>query len=732
MRFRRCILFLALVGVVPACGDDDASAGGAGPADAMVPIEDTDSAVSGDVAVIPMVMDAAVSPPSRYDDVSRIVVTVEPRRALYELGAEIAASAVAKDRFDDPVGDVEFDWNVAPPGIAEVDEGGRMTIVGEGQGTISACLDELCGRASFFVDAGPPTLVVDAPLRGAMLGGDAVGGIEVSGRAEDSSGTVDVWVNGARAELAEDGRFSIVVPARFGVNRIQVIADDGVRRPAVEDVRYVLWAPRYLPVDDDKATVETAVVVRVDQALLDGGEMNAVPEGAGEVAMGDLAELIRFFVQLADVRGLLGDPVLVDNPPNMRLSFDAVELNTPEVELNFVAGGIELFVRLPELVVRTSGFMSLEGQNVSLNGTIRSSLAAFARLDMTVDDGLQVTVQSNGVALEGVDGEFESDAVRALVNSLASVLGDTVHGGLFQIVDRLMRERMPGLIQSALGAVESAIGRVPLSLDPGVGQPVNLVLEVTPRGADVRRRTALRMVFDASVSGEGIAPREGDRGIALLSDATPPAGWGEGVGASLRLETLNALLHEVWRTGAMTVSPDLPERYQLLVESIAIDAQLPPLIAPAPVSAALPLVLQMGGLRVRTTPVGGEGVDEYVIALEVGVGVNARETTLTLEIADDPVVSATLLTEGSGNALPADLFVGLIDSVVWPLVQGFVAESTALEFEEIALPAEALAQYTPRLEAVSVVPVFTDARQVVDGRLTLEGAVEIRVAVGSP
>jgi len=697
----------------------------------MVPIEDTDSAMPDPPDVPPMPMDPVDPPMEVGDGAARIEVTLEPRRALYEVGAEIVATAVAVDRFGERVDGAEFSWSVAPPGVAEVDAAGRLTTVGEGPGALSACIDDLCGVAPFFVDAGPPTLTVEGPARGAMLGGDAVGGIEVTGRAADSAGQVEVRVNGERAELGEDGAFSLVVPARFGVNQIKIVADDGVRRPAVEDVRYVLWAPRYQAVNEDSAAVEGAIVARVDQAILDGDQAAMVPEEGGDVTLGDMAELLRLFIQLADIRGLLGDPVLVDQE-NMRLRFDALELNTPEVELSFVSGGLELFLRLPDISVVTGGFMSLEGQDVSLNGAIRASLAAFARFGLTADGGLAVTVESTGIALETIEGDFESDAVRALVNSFASILGDTVQNGLFSLVDGLMREQVPTLIQSALGALESAISRVPLELDSGIGAPISLALEVSPRSADVRRRTAMSMIFDAVVTGEGIEPREGDRGIARVSDPTPSDNWGDGIGASLRLETLNALLHEVWRTGAMTLSPVIPERYQVLLDDIAIDARLPPIIVPAPVSSELPLVLQMGSLQISTTPSGTESSDDYVIALEVGVGIDAQGTSLTLQVAESPVVSATLLEASSGNPLPSDIFVGILDTVVWPLVQGVVSESTALAFGEVALLAEALSAYTPRLQAVSVLPVFSDAREVVDGRLSLEGAVEIRVSVGAP
>jgi hypothetical protein len=97
-----------------------------------------------------------------------------------------------------------------------------------------------------------------------------------------------------------------------------------------------------------------------------------------------------------------------------------------------------------------------------------------------------------------------------------------------------------------------------------------------------------------------------------------------------------------------------------------------------------------------------------------------------------PVAESHLFAENSGSALLPEVFSGVLETIIWPLIEGFIADSTALAFDEVALDAESLRRYAPRLESVIVVPHFEDARDVIEGRLSLEGALEVRVTVGAP
>lgn len=661
-----------------------------------------------------------------------VEVSLSPRRPIYALDAEVQVEAVVYDRAGQPMDDVALTYDVAPMALGAVDGEGVLRFSGEGAGAVLACAGMVCGRAALFVDDGPPTLVVESPERGAIVDGEGGETLVVTGSAVDSAGPVDVRINGVPAALDDEGRFEATIPAVFGVNRIEVIADDGVQPDPAYDVRDVLWAPRYTPVDPDGVTIPGAATLRVDQALLDTDNPIAVPRAGGNVRLADVAQVLDVLVQLVELDALIGDPVLAEGEP-LDLRLEYVTLGRPDVEMLFTADGIEMFLVLPAVEVETAGQLVVEDEVIGLDGTIAAEVAAFARLDVRLDDGLAVEVVDVQVNLESIRGRYANETANALIDSLGTLLGNIVRDLAQGLIEELVAEQLPGLLDEALATVLGTIADIPLQFDVGIegAPPLDLALQITPAGLSLRRGTLMQLVLDARIAHP--APVEAphpDPGVPTLSAVDWPEAPGDGVGASVRLALLNGLLHEVWRTGLLNISPPLPDELSGLLGAVRLDARTPPVVVPAPLGAEFPLEVQIGDLRMHARGAAAEADDVYAISLRVGAGVLVQGAQIELVIADEPDVDVVLIEQGGERPVLSPTLLGnLLLRVVWPMVQEALGEGLAFGVDPFAIDPAALAEYAPRLEGLTLAPRFDGAPRIEAGRLVLEGGLQVDLRI---
>jgi hypothetical protein len=719
-------LLVALLAVAPGC-DDDAPASAA--ADAA-----TDAGAAMDAT--PLVPDAAPHDAEVIVDARPpaaavwLEVAVDPRRALYTQADTPALTATVFDRAGTPVDGHAVAWAVIPPAMGRV-EAGTLHFMGEGAGEVQACVAEVCASAAFYVDDADPVLVLQSPTRGASYGGDGSATLSVTGTATDSGGDVTVRINGTSVALGDGGAFSLDLPATFGINRVVVTADDGVRNPPVEAVREVMWAPAWTRVEPDHATVVNAISLRLDQSLLDADRAVELPEEGGELGLDGSAQMLGALLALTDVSTLLGDPQIADTPA-FSLRIDDITLGAPDIDLYFTADGVELFMRLPALRMRTGGALDLQGEAISLDGTLEVRLSAFAVLGLGLDEGaLSVSVGEVGIAVEEVAGAFENPTANVLVETFGSRLGTITRDLASGLVDGLIREQLPSLIEDALDSVLSTLSSIPVNLDTGIEgiPPLELTIGMAPSAVDLRRREMMALHLDATITHpQPVAAPHEDPGVATLSAEAPVLVEGAGLGVSLRLELINVLLHEVWRAGLLQLTPALPDSLTPLVRSVSLDGRLPPVVAPSPPGSVLPLEVQMGDLRVAMVGRLNEAPDVYAVDLRVGVTVEAAEGRFELVVADSPRFKASLVSQAGARAfLTPDQIAVLLEGLVWPQIEEVLANGLAFGIDPIEVDPAALGDIAPRLQGITLVPNFDKRPIIRDGRAELEGGIEVRL-----
>ena len=667
-----------------------------------------------------------------------VEVSLTPREPLYSLEDTPAASARVFDRSGAEMPDTPVMWRVDPPGVAMVDAEGHLTFTGEGAGTVLGCAtDVICGRAAFYVDAGPPKLTVIEPDRGAALGGDRSETIAVRGNAIDSGGHVDVRVNGLSVEVGPDGSFALDVPATFGINHIEVTADDGVRQPAVRVTRDVLWAPRYVPVQPSTARVDDAARLWLGQSVLDLDAPVVIPEGAGPLDVDDLASLLTAVLAAADPNTLLAGAGGLLGGDGAGIALVGASLGEPEVDLYVVPEGLEVFLRLGGLRVDVGGQFAFEGQSLSLDGHLDASLAAFASLGLDVagDGTLTFAVTDSGVVLESLTGQFQDAAAQALIATIGSRLRGTLESVATGVVDGLIRAQLPAVIGTGLDGLIGSLAHLPIHLDTNIpGAPVvDLDLALSPQDALRRRRTGLALSLGATLTHP--APVQAPAavpGIPALSEGDPPQGTDVPLSLALRLELINGLLHEVWRTGLLQLQPALPAELAGLLQSVRIDARLPPVIAPAALGGEFPLEAQLGEVHVFVVGPGGGDPDELDVTLRAGISLRMDENgSLRLVSADMPDVhTEILLTAGPHPVLGPDLLNALFGGVIWPRVRDALAGGLALSIPAVQVDAASFSQLAPRLQGLALKPTFDQPPVLFGGWMLLEGRLQSELQLG--
>lgn len=731
---------LMLFAVLAAVGCDDQAPGAGNPRDAAFEHDQGRELPRPDAdvpdAAPPPAPDAAPAEdggPDTPRPSGWVEVTLDPRRPLYVLEDTPMARGTVYDAFGKVQDGAPITWSVVPPGIARIGAGGVLELLGEGQGAVVGCAaGARCGRASFFVDAGPPTLIVSSPERGAILGADGSETIPVRGTATDTGGDVTVRVNGARVEVGPGGTFAVDVPARFGINRIQVTADDNVRRPAVRDVRSVLWAPRYEPAEQDRAVVPGALALRMDQVLLDQDVPVQIPAGAGRLGVDELAQVVEALLRLADLRRLLGDPNIAEGDA-FRLSVVDVRLGEPEVDLSLAGGGFELFLRLPAVEIETRGALRVEGEQVSLDGRLRVGLAAYASMSMSLDGGLMVEVDDVELAVESIGGQFADPTAQVLVGTLGSRLQEVARGLASELVDGLVRDQLPTLVEEGLASLLDVLGSIPINLNTNIEgvPPVRLDIRMEPGALELRRRESLQIVLDAEVvHPEAVAAPYTDPGIPTRSTE----GWlpwpGEGLGIAVRLELVNAVLHALWRSRLLQIVPPLPNELAGVLGEVRLDGRLPPVVVETP-DAETPLQIQVGDLRLYTQGPMAQAPDVYSLDLRVGMSVRTLDGRIEMEVAGEPEIQAVLISQGSARPLLSeDGLATLIGAAVWPLIQDALAGGLGFGIDPVAVDPAALGQLAPRLRGLTITPRFVQAPSTFEGRLLLEGGMNVVLELG--
>jgi hypothetical protein len=635
-----------------------------------------------------------------------IELTLSPRRSLYTRADQPTATAVVYDRVGTVIDDVALRFDIQPAILGRIDDG-VISFASEGQGAVRACVpgSDLCGRATFYVDDGPPPLEIGSPTRGLLLSGEP--SVRVEGRTDPDA---LVFINDQPAEVDADGWFVQEMPLVFGLNRIDAIADDGVRRPPTRVVMEVVYAPDVLPVDDTGVALNDVIRVRLDQALLDAATPVPQPDEAGVTRMGDLAGLTEAFLSHLALMNLVPNPVLAEGNP-MSLRILDIDPGTTDATLAWTATGMEIFLRIEDLTLHTEGLLTIEGVPISLTGAIQVTASAFATVIIEADANGQPSLRLDqvDVAIESLGGIMDDTTAQAVLDTFGSLLRSVLETFARDLISDVTGGEVPDFLALSLGDAIAPLSHIPLDLEASPPIPeirLDLGFELsepstTPRGAlelGLSGHAHLRVPTAPPYPFAGV-PAEG------LGEA-PPWPAVSTLGLAVRMTAVNALLYTVWQQGALNLdlTAIIPDNLQALIPEARLDARLPPLVVGTAPGSPYLFELQFGeldlylrGLRSGPTP------DRYVLSLRAGLHLEVGDGGIRFTIAENADIRVALLDySGQMPAFEPEILEQLLEPLIWPRVREQVGDGLNLTIPSIEIGRDAFGDIAPTIDAIGV------------------------------
>lgn len=717
-------------------GDVDAAAGGAGGSGGG------GGGTGGVGGATEPPMDAGLREDAAPPEPAFVEIEIDPRLPLYTLADTATVRATVYDRIGDEIPTPPMSWTVtagvsagpAPGELEGTDRAQRtLSFIREGQGAVRACATpDVCGRVSFFVDDGPALLELDSPTRGQLVVGEDPT-IEVVGRT-DPGGEVAVFLNDRPVDVEDDGSFATTIRAEFGLNRIDVIADDGVRRPPSRIVMDVLWAPEVIPVDGLVTDLGEALVLRISQRLLDARTPPPPPDDMGVTVINDIAGLLEALVARVDLFPLLPSPVLAEGDP-LDLRVTAIRPPEADATLLFTDTGLDIFLRLTDLEIDTAGGLSFEGENVSLNGTISASAAGFVLVGIEAGPGgsPRLRVESADVAIEGIRGDMQDSTAQAVLDTFGSLLRTVLESFAQDLVDDLVREQVPEFIELGLDDVITNFQEFPIdveALDGAVSVQLDLGFRLSEPATVPRNEMTLTLAGEVRQRVEPDPPHP-PTGVPAQGVGDPP-GWpaNAGLAVAVRLSAVNALLHEVWRQGALTLDAGgiLPEQVAALIDGARIDARMPPVVVATPPGSPYFFELQAGEIDLYANSPRNPEPDRYALSIRAGLILTVDNGAITFGIAEQPDIRAVLLDAGGERpVLPEDALGQLIASIAWPQLSEAIGTGLSVSLPELRLGPETYGVLAPGVEDIHILADFPADPLVRNGWFVLPAGVEVRL-----
>jgi hypothetical protein len=677
-----------------------------------------------------------------YDGIpSFIEMTLAPPRAIYAPAQAITLTALAYSEEGEAMPEVELVWSVDPEAaVTPGAEPGAYTLESEGTVTFTACVRypppgrrAACGRRAILVDGGVPQVELLRPQPGELLLDEGDQLIRVAGTATDTSGNLQVFVNGDRVRLGRDGSFTAQVPAAFGVNHIDVVATDGLQTREGRQSLDVIWAPEYLAVATDgsgvtSASIDNALRLEMRQGFLDDGIPLDIPPEATLVTADDLASVIELVLGEVDLMPVIPDPVTASDDLTLRVT--AADIGPAVVELRITDGGIDLFVGLSGIAVDTEGELNLGGTLLDLDGGFDAAIAASIELRITKAtraDPLSVELGGVRLALEGASGRFVSPEANAVLDVVEGLLFRAVEGFLVDAVEEAFVAEVPALIEGALGSIDDLLSNVVLPLDLGFGTPTELVINGALATIVTERQRKIEAILDLGFGARGEPAFPEAPGIPLEQPLdTEPEPFTTGRAAVIvPTAVINGILYSVWNAGLLNldVSDQIPEALAFLVDSVSIEGRLPPVVtAPDPDRAEYDLIISVGQLE--ATLGRGEQRDVIGLNLSAGLRVVVEDYTLRVELQEEPDVNAWIISFGGPIPIfddPAAL-EPIIRTALWAELTGALTSEVELPLPALAF--DAAADFAPRLDDLVLQVEIDRGIELREGFVYIYGGLE--------
>ena len=703
------------------------------------------------------------------EQVAFIETTVMPTQTYYAVGDVLNLTIKAYNEYGELLPEVELVFTPRPDGAAEVDYSvpdpsvplserspaesfASLTPSLEGQGAVRICArrnPDVCGRASYFVDNGPPIIELTSPMEDAVfIGEQAEPRLAVEGTV---SGQVALYINEKEVDVEVDGSFSHELEMRFGYNTIEVAADDGFRRPLTRILRTVLYAPNILPVNQQRVEIPAPVTLRVPPAILDG-EPPTEPLVGESPLFTDLAHSLAYALSLVDPSQLANTDL--SDGQTVTLSVIEASLGQPEVDLIMQDNLIEVFIRLPNLSATTQGLFTLQDLNVGLNGIISTDVSSFVSLrPELVDDTLTLRAEASGVAIENIRGVMEDPVAQALIDTLTSALRLALSQWADQLVSELLQSEVPTILNTQLGGALDSISAISFDIieeDYGIDIRGSIGFGIDEDNAiNISARDGISLGLEVVIDGPGL-PEDGPQqelpanitGVPSHNLGSIPWPAHDEIALAVPLSTFNAALYQVWAQGAFSLdlSEAVPAAFSVFVGGLSIEAMRPPLFVDTPIGDPAAMALSLESLLLtinaanQVDPPDPALQDIYRISLYFPLALVLEESIpsepeATLDLSENPRLRVSLWKQGGDRPIiPPHLIETTISSQLVNQLEDILSGGLAVPLPNTVVNLDSLlgSMGQSQWRNLSLKPRLSELLRVENGWFIVSSGIGIR------
>ena len=526
-----------------------------------------------------------------------LVLGQEPATTVHPVGEIIEITHVVSDVYGNEVPDAVVTKTSTPitgagptdvlgPSTFQYHGEGRYRVEGvveaptEGDALVSATIDVV-------VDESGPRLLCSSPADAIMM--DVVPGTVVTfrGGAADVSNIVTATVNGAPVEVDDDGSFSAPITTRFGMNFVEIAAEDDNNFDSTRICVFLVASEWSI------GSLAGALMLELRQAAWDDGVRTA--------PINDFDDILSRVLNSQGMRDTVHQALLDANPLKQdscdqqicfpfagcacvlrsEVNYIRSEFNGPNTSsLALVTGGVRVDTRLENIRVRLNVNGHVAGIPYDSNGWVNiRSVDVDLVLDTALSAGLpnvtvrpgsvSVTVGSISTDFSGIDGAV-IDVIAAVANAqVRSIVANAIRGFVVNNFNSILDELMSNLdianLAPSFDVPRIGGGTIPVSFGLGfssVDATSNRML------IGISTRFTAPIANNYSTLGAAIPPGE----VAANPPGTTPAGLGAAVAM------FNQLLHALWRANMFDLELDISALDPELPDGVSaiIVTRLPP------------------------------------------------------------------------------------------------------------------------------------------------------------
>jgi hypothetical protein len=561
-----------------------------------------------------------------------IELSLSPSQSLFAVGSTVTANVVVRDKYGNVVVDPPTLAVSSSPAASAAAGRWQFTYDSMGTYTITATIASgtdtgtpLMASATLMVSGGPPSITcnpAEITIDGTTNTWTAT---RVSGKATASVGIRSVTVNDTAVKLDASGSFATTVPSSFGANAFHVVATDN---QGVVNERYCAFnaSAVYQP---ENVSAPGSVTLALGQNAIDD-DVNGKTTGP----MRSLGDVIDAGMSASQLAGIV-DAYLKTQPQTAgsgyyighgcallifcvdvyyQPSVQTVKLASESIHLQLQPRGLRVLVDVKglSLGIQSQGVVGL----ASARG-VASVADASARADYSVGaTGGLLNATINPGSFSSTNSGVAVDANNFLVDLAAQIFPGLVNGILNNVFQDLVSTVLNSVLR-ALTVDTLGIGVVLPKLDGSGDLAIALTGSFTSANATSARLLAgIAPAFNVTPGAPHALP---SAGVAVQGGSVAPLDSPLGsrsVALGIHDETVNRLMHQLWRNGYFqaALSPtalgslgvslgqaaDLFKAYK-----VSIAAPLPPVVAVDASNKALRIGL--AGVRLMLTPleVGG-------------------------------------------------------------------------------------------------------------------------------